>query len=161
MPVAFVCRTRSTMPPQELFDLSRNIDAHVGSMSKSREKAIDGVTTGLISEGDTVTWQAWHLGVRFRMTSRITRMDAPASFSDEQVKGPFKYLRHTHEFRPDGRGTLMVDTVEFAAPFGPLGRVVEKLILGRYLQNLIEKRNEFLVAQALPTQASPAKDARQ
>ncbi|MEI2277418.1 SRPBCC family protein [Paenarthrobacter ilicis] len=147
MPVAFVCRTRSNMPPQELFDLSRNIDAHVGSMTKSREKAIAGVTTGLISEGDTVTWQAWHLGVRFRMTSRIVRMEAPSSFSDEQVKGPFKYLRHTHEFRPDGTGTLMVDTIEFAAPFGLLGRAVEKLVLGRYMQNLIEKRNEFLVAQ--------------
>lgn len=151
MPVVFVCRTRSSMPPQELFDLSRNIDAHVGSMTKSREKAIAGTTTGLISEGETVTWQAWHLGVRFRMTSRIVRMEAPASFTDEQVKGPFKYLRHTHEFRPDGTGTLMVDTVEFAAPFGPLGRLVEKLVLGRYLQNLIEKRNEFLVAQAPPT----------
>ncbi|MGO4146159.1 SRPBCC family protein [Paenarthrobacter sp. YAF11_1] len=158
MPVAFVCRTRSAMPPQELFDLSRDIDAHVGSMTKSREKAVGGVTTGLISEGETVTWQAWHLGVRFRMTSRITQMEAPASFSDEQVKGPFKYLRHRHEFRPDGSGTLMVDTVEFAAPFGPLGRMVEKLVLARYLQDLIEKRNEFLVAQAPP---APTPDARQ
>lgn len=161
MPVAFVCRTRSTMSPQELFDLSRNIDAHVGSMKHSREKAIGGVTTGLISEGETVTWQAWHLGVRFRMTSRITRMDAPASFSDEQVKGPFKYLRHTHEFRPEGSGTLMVDTVEFAAPFGPLGRLMEKLILARYLQNLIEKRNEFLVAEIPPAEAQASTDSRQ
>ncbi len=93
MPVAFVCRTRSSLPPQELFDLSRNIDAHVGSMTKSREKAIAGVTSGLISEGETVTWQAWHLGVRFRMTSRIVRMEAPASFTDEQVKGPFKAFK--------------------------------------------------------------------
>ena len=161
MPVAFVCRTRSTMSPQELFDLSRNIDAHVGSMKHSREKAIGGVTTGLISEGETVTWQAWHLGVRFRMTSRITRMEAPTSFSDEQVKGPFKYLRHTHEFRPEGSGTLMVDTVEFAAPFGPLGRLVEKLILARYLQNLIEKRNEFLVAEIPPAEAQASTDSRQ
>lgn len=161
MPVAFVCRTRSTMAPQELFELSRNIDAHVGSMTHSREKAIAGVTSGLISEGETVTWQAWHLGVRFRMTSRITHMEAPASFSDEQVKGPFKYLRHTHEFRPDGDGTLMVDTVEFAAPFGPLGRLVEKLVLARYLQDLIEKRNEFLVAKAPPAATTPAPDTRQ
>lgn len=136
------------MSRQELFDLSRNIDAHVDSMTKSRERAIAGTTTGLISEGEHVTWQAWHLGVRFRMTSRITHMEAPALFSDEQVKGPFKYLRHTHEFRPDGSGTLMVDTVEFAAPFGALGRLVEKLVLARYMENLIRKRNEFLVAQA-------------
>ncbi|UOD81548.1 SRPBCC family protein [Paenarthrobacter ureafaciens] len=151
MPVAFVCRTRSTMSPADLFNLSRNIDAHVGSMTKSRERAIAGTTTGLISEGEHVTWQAWHLGVRFRMTSRITHMEAPASFTDQQVRGPFKYLRHTHEFRPDGSGTLMVDTVEFAAPFGALGRLVEKLVLARYMENLIRERNEFLVAQALTT----------
>ncbi|WP_026547376.1 SRPBCC family protein [Paenarthrobacter nicotinovorans] len=161
MPVAFVCRTRSSMSPQELFDLSRNIDAHVGSLTKSREKAIGGVTSGLISQGETVTWQAWHLGVRFRMTSRITGMEAPSSFSDEQVKGPFKYLRHTHEFRPDGDGTLMVDTVEFAAPFGPLGRLAEKLVLARYMENLIGKRNEFLVAQAPSAATPPSPDSRQ
>lgn len=151
MPVAFVCRTRSTMSPADLFNLSRNIDAHVGSMTKSRERAIAGTTTGLISEGEHVTWQAWHLGVRFRMTSRITHMEAPASFTDQQVRGPFKYLRHTHEFRPDGSGTLMVDTVEFAAPFGALGRLVEKLVLVRYMENLIRERNEFLVTQAPAT----------
>ncbi|QOT18627.1 SRPBCC family protein [Paenarthrobacter sp. YJN-5] len=151
MPVAFVCRTRSTMSPADLFNLSRSIDAHVGSMTKSRERAIAGTTTGLISEGEHVTWQAWHLGVRFRMTSRITHMEAPASFTDQQVRGPFKYLRHTHEFRPDGSGTLMVDTVEFAAPFGALGRLVEKLVLARYMENLIRERNEFLVAQAPAT----------
>ncbi|MGC7153446.1 SRPBCC family protein [Paenarthrobacter ureafaciens] len=151
MPVAFVCRTRSTMSPADLFNLSRNIDAHVGSMTKSRERAIAGTTTGLISEGEHVTWQAWHLGVRFRMTSRITHMEAPASFTDQQVRGPLKYLRHTHEFRPDGSGTLMVDTVEFAAPFGALGRLVEKLVLARYMENLIRERNEFLVAQAPAT----------
>jgi ligand-binding SRPBCC domain-containing protein len=139
------------MPPADLFNLSRNIDAHVGSMTKSRERAIAGTTTGLISEGEHVTWQAWHLGVRFRMTSRITHMEAPASFTDQQVRGPFKYLRHTHEFRPDGSGTLMVDTVEFAAPFGALGRLVEKLVLARYMENLIRERNEFLVAQAPAT----------
>ncbi len=44
----------------------------------------------------------------------------------------------------------MVDTIEFAAPFGPLGRLVEKLVLARYMQNLIEERNEFLVSQAPP-----------
>ena len=139
------------MSPADLFNLSRNIDAHVGSMTKSRERAIAGTTTGLISEGEQVTWQAWHLGVRFRMTSRITHMEAPASFTDQQVRGPFKYLRHTHEFRPDGSGTLMVDTVEFAAPFGALGRLVEKLVLARYMENLIRERNEFLVTQAPAT----------
>ncbi|MBO1269322.1 SRPBCC family protein [Arthrobacter cavernae] len=144
MPVSFVCRTHSPLEPQQLFDLSRSVDAHVGSMARSKERAIAGVVTGLLEWGDQVTWRAWHFGVPIRMTSRITQMDAPSSFTDEQLSGPFRYFRHTHEFLPDGGGTLMIDRVAFAAPFGPLGRLAEKLFLGRYLRRLIEWRNAFL-----------------
>lgn len=134
------------MPRTELFDLARNIDAHKGSMARSREQAIAGVKTGLISLGQEVTWRAWHFGVPLRMTSRITELHAPDYFVDEQVKGPFRRFRHVHEFREDSKGTVMVDRIEFAAPFGPLGRVVEKLVLAGYLQRLIETRNRYLVA---------------
>lgn len=145
MAVEFVCTTRTSMPRDELFDLSRSIDAHTESMADSRERAVAGTTSGLISPGEEVTWRAWHFGIPIRMTSRITAMDAPRSFVDEQVRGPFRYFRHTHEFTEGPGGTTMVDRIEFAAPFGPLGRLVEKLVLARYLQQLIETRNQYLV----------------
>lgn len=114
-------------------------------MARSRESAVAGVTSGLIGLGQEVTWRAWHFGIPLRMTSRITAMDAPSSFVDEQVKGPFKHFRHVHEFSESPEGTVMTDRIDFAAPFGPLGRLVEKLVLARYLKQLIETRNEFLV----------------
>ena len=67
-------------------------------------------------------------------------MEAPDYFVDEQVNGPFKRFRHVHEFSEEPSGTVMVDRVEFEAPFEPLGRLVEKLVLARYLRNLIESR---------------------
>ncbi|MBF4992716.1 SRPBCC family protein [Arthrobacter gandavensis] len=146
MTVSFECITRTAMPRAELFDRARSIDAHKDSMARSREEAVAGVTTGLISLGEDVTWRAWHFGVPLRMTSRITAMEVPNRFVDEQVKGPFRRFRHVHEFSEDAADTIMVDRIEFEAPFGPLGRLVEKLVLARYLQNLIETRNEFLVA---------------
>lgn len=73
-------------------------------------------------------------------------MDMPDCFVDEQVKGPFRSFRHVHEFTNDGSGTLMVDRIEFTAPFGPLGRIAEKLFLARYLKRLIESRNQHLTA---------------
>jgi ligand-binding SRPBCC domain-containing protein len=146
MAVYFECTTRTSTPKSELFDLARSIDAHKDSMARSREDAIDGVRTGLISLGEEVTWRAWHFGVPVRMTSRITQMEAPDFFVDEQVKGPFRRFRHVHEFSEDSEGTTMVDRIEFAAPFGPLGRVAEKLVLARYLQALIEARNRHLAA---------------
>ena len=134
------------MPKPELFDLARSIDAHKDSMARSREDAVAGVRSGLISLGEQVTWCAWHFGVPIRMTSRITQMEAPDYFVDEQVKGPFRRFRHVHEFSEDSHGTTMVDRIEFAAPFGPVGRVVERLVLARYLRTLIETRNRHLTA---------------
>ena len=134
------------MSQEQLFDLARSIDAHKESMAQSREKAVAGVTSGLISLGEEVTWRAWHFGLPLQMTSRITQMKAPDYFIDEQIKGPFQRFRHIHEFTHDAKGTTMVDHVEFAAPFGPLGRVGEKLFLARYLRKLIETRNRHLAS---------------
>jgi ligand-binding SRPBCC domain-containing protein len=148
MAVTFECTTQTTMGMPELFDLSRSIDAHKASMARSREKAVAGVTSGLISLGEEVTWRAWHFGFPVRMTSRITEMRAPHYFVDEQVRGPFLRFRHVHEFSADAAGTLMVDRIDFAAPFGALGRLAEKLFLARYLRKLIETRNLHLTAGA-------------
>ncbi len=144
MTVSFTCRTRLAMTPEQAFDLSRSVDVHLGSMAKSRERAVAGVTAGLMSLDDVVTWRARHFGLPLRMTSRITQFSFPDSFTDEQQRGPFRAFRHLHEFVPDGGGTLMIDYVEFTAPFGVLGRIVEKAFLGRYLQRLIEERNRYL-----------------
>lgn len=134
------------MPKPQLFDLARSIDAHEESMAHSREKAVAGVTSGLISLGEEVTWQAWHFGLPLRMTSRITQMETPNYFIDEQVKGPFRKFRHVHEFSEDTEATTMIDQIEFEAPYGLLGRLIEKLILARYMQKLIESRNLHLIA---------------
>ncbi|MDQ0030699.1 SRPBCC family protein [Arthrobacter bambusae] len=144
MTVSFTCHTQIAMEPEELFNLARNVDAHVGSMASSRERAVAGVMSGLLSEGDEVTWQAWHFGLPLQMSSRITQFRFPDSFTDEQVRGPFRFFRHVHEFIPDGGGTLMIDRVEFAAPFGMVGRIAEKAFLGKYMRNLIDRRNEYL-----------------
>lgn len=144
MAVYFECTTRTGKPKSELFDLARSVDAHKDSMARSREDAVAGVRCGLISLGEEVTWRAWHFGVPIRMTSRITEMVAPDYFVDEQINGPFRNFRHRHAFSEDSAGTTMVDRIEFSAPFGPVGRLVEKLVLAGYLQKLIETRNRHL-----------------
>jgi ligand-binding SRPBCC domain-containing protein len=150
MVVEFQCRTRLPVDVHEAFDRSRSIDLHVSSMARSRERAIGGVTTGLIGEGEEVTWRAWHFGVPIRMTSRITRMSPPDSFVDEQVRGPFRSFRHEHVFVADGDGgTIMTDHVVLSAPFGVLGRAAE-VVVGPYLRRLIEQRNAQLLAASVP-----------
>ncbi|MGN6442013.1 MAG: SRPBCC family protein, partial [Arthrobacter sp.] len=115
MTVSFTCRTESQLPVEQLFDLARSIDLHVDSQRDSGERAVAGVTSGLIGEGQEVTWRAKHFGIPLTMTSRVTHLDFPRSFTDEQVKGPFKAFRHVHEFEPTAAGSIMTDRVEFTA----------------------------------------------
>lgn len=56
--------TAIAAPPERCFDLARDIDAHVRSTAGTHERAVGGVTTGLMGLGDEVTWEAKHLGVR-------------------------------------------------------------------------------------------------
>ncbi|NUT69657.1 SRPBCC family protein [Pseudarthrobacter sp. C4D7] len=148
MTFSFVCRTESRRPVEQLFDRARSIDLHVDSQKDSGERAVGGVTKGLIGAGQHVTWRAKHFGIPLTMTSRVTSLDFPRSFTDEQVKGPFRSFRHVHEFTPTVAGSIMTDRVEFTAPLGVLGRVVERLILARYLERLITNRGNFLAGRA-------------
>ena len=44
-------------------------------------------------------------------------MREPTLLVDEELKGPFAYWRHRHEFQAlDGRRTLMTDHVEYQFP---------------------------------------------
>src|SRR5258708_31629307 len=80
------------------FDLSRSIDLHKISTAATKEKAIDGKTSGLINLNEFVTWQATHFGISQRVTSKITQYNLPFHFRNEQLKGAFKYLIHDHNF---------------------------------------------------------------
>jgi ligand-binding SRPBCC domain-containing protein len=148
MSVHFRVETNSTLPPELLFRRSLSVDEHVASMAASGERAVGGVVAGQIGAGQTVTWNARHFGFRFSMTSLVTEVDQPRRFVDHQVKGPFSSFHHIHTFERSAAGTRMVDEIAFAAPFGVLGRIGERLVLGRYLRRLIIRRNEFLCRPA-------------
>lgn len=125
--------------------VARDIDIHTQTVWKhTMERAIRGVTSGLIGHGQTVTFEARHLGVRQTLTSQITEFKEPFLFVDEMQNGAFKSLRHIHEFKQHGENTIMKDTLHFEAPFGVVGRIVERLVLKSYMRKFLEHRNEEL-----------------
>ena len=133
--------TEINAPIQTVFDLSRSIDFHQESMSTSKEKAISGRTSGLIELYETVTWEAVHFGIKQQLTTRITAMNAPHSFKDEMEKGAFKSIKHDHVFIFKDGITTMIDLFRFEAPFGILGKLVNYLVLTKYMTHLLEMRN--------------------
>ena len=132
--------TEIEAPVERCFDLARNIDFHARSLASTGERAVAGRTAGLIGPGESVTWEARHLGVRQRLTVVITAFDRPTHFRDEMTAGAFRSFAHDHRFeRRDGR-TTMTDEVTFRSPLGPLGWLVDRLVLARYLRRLIGGR---------------------
>ena len=131
-------------PADLCFDLSRSVDVHIESTKASHERAVAGVTSGVMALDDTVTWEAVHFGIRQRFTSKITAFDRPRMFIDEMQRGAFKRWRHTHLFEPGQGGTLMIDKVDFASPLGMFGKMVDAVFLHRYMTRLLSTRNEYI-----------------
>lgn len=131
-------------PLNVCFDLARSVDAHVASAGSSGERAVAGVTTGLLGLGDQVTWRGRHFGIVQELTSRITAFDRPRHFRDEMVRGPFRSLVHDHYFDAVPAGTLMRDVFEFLAPFGAVGRWSERTVLTEYLRRFLAERARVL-----------------
>ncbi|HEV7589045.1 MAG TPA: SRPBCC family protein [Longimicrobium sp.] len=146
--VTIELRTFIAAPPERVFDLSRSIDLHARSMARSREEAVAGRTAGLIGLGETVTWRARHFGVRQRLTICIAGYERPRWFRDELVRGAFATMVHDHHFAAADGGTEMRDVFCFSAPAGPLGRLVERLVLRRYMTRLLAERNAAIKAAA-------------
>ena len=140
--------TKIKAPIQVVFDLSRSIDFHQESASKTREKAVAGRTTGLIELNEIVTWQAVHFEVKQQLTTKITAMNAPHSFTDEMVRGVFKSIKHEHLFTELNGITTMVDHFHFESPFGIFGKLFNALVLTNYMKRFLEERNAAIKREA-------------
>ncbi len=132
-------------PIEVCFNLARSIDAHQHSTNQTHEKAIAGKTSGLIEEGETVTWEAKHFGIKQQLTVKITEMEFPNYFKDKMVKGAFKSMQHIHTFeKKDEYITLMKDKFTYTSPLGILGAFFDVLVLKSYMRNFLIKRNAVL-----------------
>jgi len=142
-------QTRIAAPTDRCFLLSLNIDLHKESTAQTSERAIAGVTHGLIGPNETVTWQGRHFGLMLTHETLISKYARPHHFQDIMLRGTFKSFEHDHYFdeQPDGT-TLMRDELRFAAPLGPLGWLAETLILRRYLSSFLMERNQLIKAVA-------------
>jgi len=145
MPTIIV-ETRINAPVEICFDAARDIGLHCETAARTGERAIAGVTTGLINFGETVTFEAVHFGIRQRLTAKIVEFERPHRFVDETLRSAFKSLRHIHEFVEAEQGTLMRDTLVWVSTFGILGVIADKIALERHMRNFLVERNNALKA---------------
>ena len=136
--------TKIKAPKQIVFDTARDIDLHQKSASKTNEKAIAGITSGLINYNETVTWRGQHFGFYLTHKSRMTAMDLYDYFVDEMEEGIFKTFKHEHFFEEENGITIMKDKLQYETPFGIFGELFDILFLEKHLTQFLTERNKTL-----------------
>lgn len=130
--------------PQVVFDLSRSISLHKHSMQRFKEKAVAGRTSGLMQEGETVTWQAKRFFKLRTLTVQMKKLQPPYYFIDEATAGDFASMQHEHYFKPCDNGTIMIDQFRYSLRWGKAGVLTGSLLVTPYLQKLLQQRNAYI-----------------
>ena len=74
-------------------------------------------------------------GVPVRWSSKITVWDPPHRFVDEQIRGPYRYWSHEHQFEENDAGTLIRDRVHYIVR----GRIFEPALHRLFVRPDIER----------------------
>lgn len=92
-------------------------------------------STPEIQEGTKINYRLSLHGFPVGWQSKITYWKPNQKFSDFQLKGPYTYWCHTHEFEEKNGGTLIKDRVLYKVPFGVPG----DLVAGKWIRKDLEK----------------------
>lgn len=84
------------------------------------------------------------LGVPVRWRTRITDFDPPHRFRDVQLAGPYRRWEHVHTFEAVDGGTLVRDEVTYAIQFGPLGDLVNRVVVRGELERIFRHRADTI-----------------
>ena len=79
-----------------------------------------------------------------KWTTEITQLKEPYFFIDEQRLGPYAFWHHQHHFEEVENGTKVTDIVNYALPFGILGRLAHGIFVKSQLEFIFDFREKAL-----------------
>ncbi|MDG2391335.1 MAG: hypothetical protein P8M30_18665 [Planctomycetaceae bacterium] len=75
----------------------------------------------------TISFSIHVMGARIKSVHKIISFDAPHSFVEEQVDGPFSVWKHEHLFKPLGENEIAIyDVIEYEPPGGLVGLILSE-----------------------------------
>ncbi|NUN10481.1 MAG: SRPBCC family protein [Ignavibacteriaceae bacterium] len=83
-------------------------------------------------------------GVPMNWTTEITHVSEPNYFVDEQRFGPYTFWHHKHFIKEIPGGVEMEDLIHYKLPFGPIGKLVNALIVKHQLNGIFRYREKVL-----------------
>jgi ligand-binding SRPBCC domain-containing protein len=83
----------------------------------------------------------WH-GLPLSWRTEIAEWDPPHSFTDRQVKGPYRQWVHWHTCEERDGGTLIRDRVDYALPGWVLEPLIHRLVVGPDVERIFAFRRQ-------------------
>ncbi len=96
-------------------------------------------------EGMIITYKVHPiLKIPLPWVTEITKIKNNKMFIDEQRYGPYKMWHHEHFFEEIENGVKATDIVSYILPFGPIGIMVQKLFVGKQIEQIFSYRSKVL-----------------
>jgi ligand-binding SRPBCC domain-containing protein len=83
-------------------------------------------------------------GITVNWMTEITHVNKPYNFIDEQRFGPYALWHHQHHFCEVPGGIEMTDELNYAIPYGFIGRLAHTIFVGEKVSSIFEYRFQVL-----------------
>jgi len=123
-----------------------NFFSQPGNLAKITPKEMDFVVTsdlgdGVMYSGMIITYTVKPLlGIPLTWMTEIKNIKEGEYFIDEQRVGPYKLWHHQHWFKSIPGGTEIRDVVHYQLPLGPLGNMMNSLLVKSELNKIFDYR---------------------
>ena len=95
-----------------------------------------------LTRGSLIDYRIRLHGIPIGWQTEISSWEPPFSFTDRQVRGPYRLWEHLHTFEEVEGGTLTVDRVRYRAPGG---RFANWLVVAKDLRRIFEYRRRRML----------------
>ena len=82
------------------------------------------------------------LGIKMNWMTEITHVKDNDYFVDEQRFGPYALWHHQHHFKEVKGGVLMTDVLNYAIPYGIIGRLANKILVEKQIMKIFNYRTK-------------------
>jgi len=84
------------------------------------------------------------LGIKMNWMTEITHVKEGEYFVDEQRFGPYALWHHQHHFKSIPGGVLMTDILNYAIPYGIIGRLANTILVKNQIKKIFSYREKAI-----------------
>ena len=125
--------------PKELFQFFTK-SANIVEVSPTMPSLVFSSPKLLLGKSQQIHFELSYGVFKLSWVSKITKFEPYSFFEDTLVKGPFKKWIQRHHFEEQGNKTLIQDEIEYEVGYGPLGKIMDTLIVRYQIENFFRKR---------------------